>query len=289
MPVVQTSPPGHIGVVIEVGRPGRLAPAELRSALAAPEPVDRFASRRYRAAGIELHVRERPGPSPAYLLLHGLAVSHRYLMPTARCLPECRVLVPDLPGFGLSGKPRRIYGVPDHSRVLATWLDTLAERRMCVIANSFGCQVAVDLALRRPDLVAALVLVGPTPDPAARSMAGQSLRWAYDLVFEDKRQAAILTADVANAGIRRVIGTLRQSVRDRIDEKLPALRVPTLFVRGARDRIVPARWLAEAAARTPAARTLTIPQAAHNAVTTAGAEVARAAAGLAGAARTDAD
>jgi pimeloyl-ACP methyl ester carboxylesterase len=265
-----------------------LARAELRAALAAPDPVDGFSSRRYRAGAIDLHVRERPGGSPAYLLLHGLAVSHRYLMPTARCLPG-RVLVPDLPGFGLSGKPERIYGVEDHSRILGTWLDTLAERRMCVIGNSFGCQVAVDLALRRPDLVAALVLVGPTADPAARSMAGQALRWAYDLVFEDKRQAAILAADVANAGIRRVIGTLRVSVRDPIDEKLPAVSVPTLFLRGSRDPIVPARWLAEAAARTPAARILTIPRAAHNAVTTAGAEVARAAASFADAARTGAD
>jgi pimeloyl-ACP methyl ester carboxylesterase len=106
-------------------------------------------------------------------------------------------------------------------------------------------------------------------------MVRLALRWAaYDLVFEDKRQAAILAADISDAGIRRVLGTLRMSVRDRIDEKLPSVGVPTLFVRGARDRIVPARWLAEAAARTPGARTLTIPRAAHNAVTTAGVEVA---------------
>lgn len=175
----------------------------------------------------------------------------------------------------MSGKPNRILGVEDHSRVLATWLDAVAERGLCVIGHSFGCQVAVDLAVRRPDLVAALVLVGPTADPGARSMAGQALRWAYDLVFEDKRQAAIFAADLLDAGARRVIGTLRLSVRDRIDEKLSTVSVPILFVRGARDRIAPARWLAEAAARTPAARTMAIPQAAHNAVTTAGAEMAR--------------
>jgi pimeloyl-ACP methyl ester carboxylesterase len=271
------TPCGHIGPVIDGGRPGRLAAAELRAAMAAPEPVDGFASHRYRVDGLDLHVRERPGRSPAYLLLHGLAVSHRYLMPTARCLPDRRVLVPDLPGFGLSGKPRRIYRVEDHSRLLSGWLDTLGERGLCVIGNSFGCQVAVDLAVRRPDLVASLVLVGPTPDPAARSMVRLALRWAYDLVFEDKRQAAILAADVSDAGIRRVIGTLRLSVRDRIDEKLPGVGAPVLYVRGSRDRIVPARWLAQAAARTPVARTLTIPRAAHNAVTTAGPEIARAA------------
>ena len=259
-----------------MARPGRLTGADLRAALAAPDPVDGFVSRRYRTGGLDWHVRERPGRSPAYLLLHGLAVSHRYLMPTARRLAGRRVLVPDLPGFGLSSKPDRIYGVDEHRRALAAWLDTLGERDLCVIGNSFGCQVAVDLAVHRPDLVASLVLVGPTPDPAAPSMAGQALRWAYDLVFEDKRQAAILAADVRDAGLRRVGGTLRLSVRDPVAEKLSLLTVPTLVVRGARDRIVSARWVSAAAARTPAVRTLTIPGAAHNAVTTAGAALARA-------------
>jgi pimeloyl-ACP methyl ester carboxylesterase len=281
--VVEAPPYGHTEAVIDTRAQGRLTRAEARAALAAPDPVDGFTSRRYRAGGVELHVRERHGPSPGCLLLHGLTVSHRYLMPTARCLTGRRVLVPDLPGFGFSAKPDRIYAVEDHRRVLAAWLDALGERGVCLIGNSFGCQVAVDLAVRRPDLVAALVLVGPTPDPAARSMTGQALRWTYDLVFEDKHQAAILARDLRDAGLRRVWGTLRLSVRDRIDEKLPSVSAPTLFVRGGRDPIVPARWLAAAAALTPAARTLTIPAAAHNAVTTAGPEVARAVTAFAGA------
>lgn len=111
-------------------------------------------------------------------------------------------------------------------------------------------------------------------------MARQVGRWAWDLVFEDKRQAAILAADMFDAGPRRVVGTLRWSVRDRIDRKLPSVAASTLLVRGSRDPIAPARWLAAAAALTPLARTLTIPRAAHNAVTTAGPQVARAAAEL---------
>jgi len=280
-----TDPPAP--PVTDGSRPGRLTWTEWRAALAAPDPVDGFTSRRYRTGGVDLHVREKPGRSPAYLLVHGLAVSHRYLMPTARRLADRRVLVPDLPGFGFSAEPSRVYGVEDHSRVLAALLDSVAERNVCVIGNSFGCQVAVDLAVRRPDLVAALVLVGPTADPAARSMAGQARRWAYDLVFEDKRQAAILTRDLFDAGLPRVLATLRESVRDRIDAKLPSVTVPTLVVRGERDRIVSSRWLDEAVELAPAARGLTIAGAAHNAVTTAGPEVARAIADFAAAPPAD--
>jgi pimeloyl-ACP methyl ester carboxylesterase len=210
------------------------------------------------------------------LLVHGLAVSHRYLMPTARQLSTRRVLVPDLPGFGLSTKPPRIYPVDAHAQVLARWLEMIAVGPVCLVGNSFGCQVAVTLSVERPDLVGAVVLIGPTVDPAARSIVGQALRWVHDAVYEDKRQAAILAADLRDAGMRRVFGTLALSVADRIEPKLPRLRVPTLLMRGARDRVAPQRWISEAARLTTGSTAVVIAGAAHNVVTTAGPEVAAA-------------
>jgi pimeloyl-ACP methyl ester carboxylesterase len=65
-------------------------------------------------------------------------------------------------------------------------------------------------------------------------------------------------------------------VNDHIDAKLPALRVPTLLIRGSLDRIAPQSWLDRAAALTLGARTLTVEGAAHNVVTTAGPETATA-------------
>jgi pimeloyl-ACP methyl ester carboxylesterase len=270
--------------VVSDGVPGRLGPDERRAALAAPAEADGFTSRWYPVDGLNLHVRERPGDAtPACLLLHGLAVSHRYLMPTARRLGDHPVFVPDLPGFGLSGKPRRVYDVCDHADTLARWLDSIGGPRVCAIGNSFGCQVAVELAVCRPDLLEALVLVGPTVDPAARSIAAQVGRLALDLLYEDWRQAPILLADVRDAGPRRILATLRLAVRDRIDAKLPAVRVPTLLMRGGHDRLVTSRWLAQAATLTSGAGTVTLAPgtrmlagAAHNAMTTAGPQVAAA-------------
>jgi len=213
------------------------------------------------------------------VLVHGLAVSHRYLTPTAARLRR-PVAIPDLAGFGLSDKPVRVLRVPDHARVLADWLDARGAGPVCLLANSYGCQVAVELAVCRPDLVAALVLVGPTVDPAAASVPGQVGRWLRDLLREDPRQALILGRDVRDAGPRRIAATLRDSVRDRIETKLPRVTASTLLVRGARDPLAPARWLAAAARLLPDAATVEIPAAAHNAVTTAGAQVAAAADGF---------
>jgi pimeloyl-ACP methyl ester carboxylesterase len=260
------------------GRPGRFDPQDRRSALAAPRAAGGFTSHWYRRGGLRLHVRQRHGGSALMpvVLIHGLAVSHRYLMPTAAALNGRAVYVPDLPGFGLSDKPGDVLDVCGHADVLAGWLDSLDTTPVALVGNSFGCQVAVELTRRRPDLVAALVLVGPTTDPTAASTWGQLRRLAFDLLFEDWRQAPILLADIRDAGLRRIVATLRHAVRDRIETKLPSIRVPTLLARGAHDRIAPSRWLARAAALIPDARTLVIEGAAHNAVTTAGPQLARA-------------
>jgi len=251
---------------------------ELRAALAAPADADGFVSSRPRIGGLRLHVRQRvvSGTATACVLLHGLAVSHRYLMPTARLLGARSVSVPDLAGFGLSDKPSSVLDVGGHADIVAGLLNQLGTVPVALLGNSFGCQVAVEVALRRPDLVAALILVGPTTDPAAATARAQIGRLLRDLPHEDPRQAPILATDIRDAGPRRVVKTLRYAVNDHIDKKLPGLRVPTLLIRGRLDRIGPQFWLDRAAGLIPGARTLTVERAAHNVVTTAGPETAAA-------------
>jgi pimeloyl-ACP methyl ester carboxylesterase len=62
--------------------------------------------------GVDTHDRaslDSPDATPPLVLVHGLAVSHRYLMPLAATLAGHHpVHVIDLPGFGLSGDPARV-------------------------------------------------------------------------------------------------------------------------------------------------------------------------------------
>jgi len=253
-----------------------MTPAQRRLTHAAPHPAQGFTSRRVPAAGLRLHVRSRAGEHTGrpWVLLHGLAVSHRYLMPAAAALTGGPVHVPDLPGFGLSDKPRRVYDAAEHAGVIAAWLDAEGIDNAYVLGNSFGCQVTVELAVRRPDLVAALVLVGLTADPVAATAGGQIGRLLRDLPAEDPRQASILAADLADAGARRVLLTLRHSVRHRVERRLPLVQAPVLFLRGRHDPIAPLSWLHRAADLAPDGWTGEVPRAAHNAVTTAGEDVA---------------
>jgi hypothetical protein len=150
-----------------------MSAAELRTAVAAPgaRPAEGFTSRYVSVRGLRPHVRERAGSGPddpPWVLLHGLAVSHRYLMPTAAALP----------GFGLSQPPRPVYDTAGHANVGPPGWTPGGLPGAYLDSNSSGCQGRCRDGVRRPDLVAVAVLVGPTVDPAAPTATGQALRWA---------------------------------------------------------------------------------------------------------------
>ncbi len=207
-------------------------------------------------------------PGLPVVLVHGLAVSHRYLMPTARRLAARHpVLVPDLPGFGHSTKPRRAYAVREHAACLSAWLDARGLTRVCLAGHSFGAEVAARLAAIRPSAVAALVLASPTTDPAARSRTGLIRRWSADLFLEQPWQAPILARDVVDARPWRVLATVGHSARNAIEDDLRRVTVRPLVLGGALDPVAPLRWRAQVAALTGGV-SVTIPAAAHNVLTT---------------------
>lgn len=252
-----------------------MSPVQRRLTRAAPQPAGGFTSMMVTVRGLRLHIRHRAAPQPTgtWILLHGLAVSHRYLMPTAAALPGS-VFVPDLPGFGRSAKPGTVLTAEQHADVIAAWMDQTGVGVANVLGNSFGCQIAVELAIRRPDLVASLILVGPTVDPAAPTPGAQIRRWAYDLLSEDPHQLPVIAADVRDARPRRILRTLQHSVSHRMERRIPLVGAPILVLRGQHDPIVPAEWAREATALAQRGGSAVIPGAAHNAVTTAGTVVA---------------
>ncbi len=205
-----------------------------------------------------------PINSPTVVLVHGLGVSSRYMIPTAvRLAPHARIFAPDLPGFGKSAKPMRALNVQQLSDSLSAWMHAAGIERALFIANSFGCQVVVDLALRHPARVERAVLIAPTIDPKRRTVTSQFWRFVRNIPREPLSLVAIALGDYLTAGIRRGLRTLHYALQDRLEEKLPLVRVPTLIVCGERDPIVPREW-AEAAARLlPLGDLHVIPGAAH--------------------------
>ena len=206
------------------------------------------------------------GPDSAVpiVLVHGIGVSGRYLLPTARLLGgRHAVYVPDLIGFGKSSRPRHALTLVEHAEVLAQWVRGAGLPPAVFVGNSAGCQVLVELAARHPALVERLVLTGPTVDAHARNFWRQLGRLLADTVREPLALVAIIAADYASAGSRRVLLTALDALRDRPEEKLPRVQAPTLVVRGERDALVSQRWAEEVAGHLPRGRLVVVPGAPH--------------------------
>ena len=167
-------------------------------------------------------------------LVHGLGVGQSYFDPLSRALD----------GPQVRPEQRRPLPVAE----LAAELERRLTEPAVVVGNSMGCQVAAELAYRRPELVVALVLVGPTVDPRARSAVRYAFRLALDAWFEPPGLTAIVLRDYLAYGPRRLVRQARLALEHPIEERLPALDVPALVIRGAHDPLCPAEWGQEAAA-----------------------------------------
>ncbi|MBA2734877.1 MAG: alpha/beta hydrolase [Acidobacteria bacterium] len=215
-----------------------------------------------------IHYRASVNPSnnnlPPIILIHGLGVSSRYMIPTARKLAAHRTIyAPDLPGFGRSGKPARPLNITELSDALARWMELLVIDRAVLLANSIGCQIVVDLALRRPELVERLVLTAPTVDSEARTVFRSFLRLLLDVPRERLSLAFIALLDYLQAGLGRTAQTFGYAIQDKIEERLPGVRHPVLVVRGQYDPVVPERWAEEVNRLVPSSQLVVIKGAAH--------------------------
>jgi 2-hydroxy-6-oxonona-2,4-dienedioate hydrolase len=227
-----------------------------------------FTTRWITVNGCRLHMRvseyEGGTPGPPMVLVHGLSMSSRYLMPTAERLADryC-VYVPDLPGFGKSAKPRHALNVPELAEALLAWMDEMHLDAPVLLGNSLGCQIILELAARNPRRAAGLILAGPTVDPLGRSVLRLLLRTAWDALHEPPTLLAVAVYDYLHAGLRRSWRTLQHTVNDPVESKLHLVTVPTLIVRGERDRIVPQSWVEALDQKLPNSRLHILPQGAH--------------------------
>ncbi|MBV9127279.1 MAG: alpha/beta fold hydrolase [Verrucomicrobia bacterium] len=226
------------------------------------------------ANGWRLHVRVSPPsvtPRPAVVLVAGLVVTSRNVVPTAERLAAAArgafsVFALDLPGFGRSTKPAQILTVPALADALLAWMDAEGLARAHFIGNSFGCQVIADLAARHPERVDRLVLTGPALDPAIRNLWKPPLRLLRDAGREPGLIPVVLY-DFLEMGPRRAVGTFLHALADRIEEKLPRVQAPVLVLRGEHDPIASQAWCESIVARylprCPLAKLETLPGGSH--------------------------
>src|SRR5215211_1650901 len=100
-------------------------PCELREEKVS-RPTGQLHSRWVRVEGLPIHARVSVDPAPSdslpVVLVHGIGVASRFMVPIAELLaPYHRVYAPDLPGFGKSEKPTHALSVVELTDALAEW------------------------------------------------------------------------------------------------------------------------------------------------------------------------
>ncbi|MEV1292040.1 alpha/beta hydrolase [Pseudonocardia sp. NPDC049635] len=194
----------------------------------------------------------------------GLGLSVQGWAPTlSRLGPGRGTAAVALPAFGAPARRGTALDPATSAERLLGHLDDLGTGPVALLGHSASCQVVVEAARSAPDRVTALVLVGPTTDPAARSWASMVRRWVRTVRGEPLHQVPQLLRDYAHSGLAGFVRALDRSRRHRIEQMLPALEHPVLLVRGDRDRLCPRGWLDRLAERPAPTSIRTVPGAAH--------------------------
>ncbi len=181
------------------------------------------------------------------VLVHGLGLSHRYFTHLQPLLPGSRAV--DLQGVSLEE--------------MTDSLEQFVEPETVLIANSLGAQVATELAVRSPASVRALVLTGPTWDPAAPGVPSHLARLLADSLREQRSLVCVALADYFRHGPRHLLDAARAMLRHPMSLRLAEVSVPVVVVRGSRDPICGEAWASRLAGAPPNGRLVSVPGAAH--------------------------
>jgi 4,5:9,10-diseco-3-hydroxy-5,9,17-trioxoandrosta-1(10),2-diene-4-oate hydrolase len=235
------------------------------------------------------------GSGPQVLLLHGFG---GFLETWAFNLPSLskhyQVYAIDLPGHGLSDKPESCYTTAFAIESANDIMEALGVNQAALIGHSLGGAVSINIAMSLPERVSKLVLI----DCAGLS---RNLPWLYrlsslpvlgnilmSLAVEPALERSIkrlfysspvlsqemIDIILKNASQPRVRETLIRIIRQNVSlrgprpealliKRLPQLKVPTLFIHGAQDRVLPLEHVRDAFSMAPNSKVKIFDQCGH--------------------------
>lgn len=230
-----------------------------------------------RVDGIDTFYIEAGAGTPV-ILLHGLGATNTSFLPTFLDLSrDYRVIAPDLPGFGESGKPVRSYDPEFYAKWVIGFMNELGIERAYLVGNSMGGRISVETALRAPERVDKVALLAPSsafirrreferivrflrpelalvPLPLPRRQVVGSIRRLFhrperlrDVWYESAADEFIRVFQkprgrIAFFSAARQIYLEQPYGESGFWDRLPQLSRPALFIWGERDWLVPARF-----------------------------------------------
>ena len=218
------------------------------------------------AAGIRTNYHDSGGAGAPVLLIHGSGpgvsawANWRLVMPALA--QQARVIAPDMVGFGYTERPQGfVYSMDAWVRQAVGLLDALGIERTDLVGNSFGGGLSLALAIRHPERVRRLVLMG-SAGVSFPLTEGLDAVWGYTPSVENMRaimdyfafDQGLMSDDLARLrfeasirpGFQESFAAMFPAPRQRWIEALAsaeadirALPHQALVIHGREDRVIP--------------------------------------------------
>lgn len=250
--------------------------------------------------GVQVHyLSGGEGPS-TLVLIHGGGADSASLTwgPGIDALSSsCRVITPDLPGFGRSDQPKVDYTLDYYTRFLGRFTQELNLKSFDLGGLSMGGQIALNFTLQFPSSVRKLVLVGSAG-------LGTKLRWQvlgrlggkFPGLQQSVRKTAVRNPETIRLSLRLFLHNHELITDDLVDEvsrgialpgagrawrsylahemdysgfrhgflkRLGEIIIPTLILHGANDKFISVKWAKKAHQLMPNSKLCILPECGH--------------------------
>lgn len=238
-----------------------------------------FESRMLDVGDARIHVYDGRGrgPLPTVVLLHGISSAGAAFAQVLAGLQAhaTRIIAPELPGHGFSDTPTGVMTPDRLTDTMIRAIDALITEPAIVCGNSLGGALALAYALERPEKVRGLVLMSPAGLKLPESELAElrktfsfestaDARRFLERVYHRKQPLmSLLASEVREQMDRPVVRHLLETVTPDhgLDPKeLARLSMPTLFLWGASERILPDVLFEGFRANLPESATIERPQ-----------------------------
>ena len=250
--------------------------------------------------GRRLAYRESGGDGPTVLLVHGITNSSRTWTPVTERLAErgLRVLAPDLPGHGDSQRQRGDHSLGAHASILRDFLSILDVERATIVGHSLGGGVVMQFSYQFPEMAERMVLVssGGLGREVNIAIRAATLPFAEQVIGVGASRPVTQAAGLVGGALGRLglkpgadfeeimdglsslsdrerreafVRTARSVITPRgqrvtaTDKLYLAEGLPTLFVAGERDPVIPAEHTRAAGQLAPGSRTEIFEESGH--------------------------
>ena len=210
---------------------------------------------------------------------------------------SCRVIAPDLPGFGESDKPEIDYTLDYYTRFVERFTQELNLKSFSLGGLSMGGQISLNFTLQFPFAVRKLVLVGSAG-------LGTKLRWQvlgrlggeFPALQESVRKTAVRSPETIRRSLQLFLHNPELVTDDLVNEisralavpgagrawrsylahemdywgfrhvflgRLAEITLPTLILHGANDQFIPLKWAKKAHQLLPNSKLHVFPECGH--------------------------